>query len=60
MGIDKSGLVDGLLYDLCFDIEGWFCLDFVFNCLEYCGVCILLGGVNFGCGLSWEYVVWGL
>jgi 3-isopropylmalate/(R)-2-methylmalate dehydratase small subunit len=59
-GIDKSGLRDGLLYDLRFDAEGRERADFVLNKPEYAGVSVLLGGNNFGCGSSREHAVWGL
>ncbi|WP_431099933.1 3-isopropylmalate dehydratase small subunit [Roseateles noduli] len=59
-GIDKSGLRDGLLYDLRFDADGREREDFVLNKPEYAGVSVLLGGNNFGCGSSREHAVWGL
>ncbi|OWQ44322.1 3-isopropylmalate dehydratase small subunit [Roseateles noduli] len=59
-GIDKSGLRDGLLYDLRFDADGREREDFVLNKSEYAGVSVLLGGNNFGCGSSREHAVWGL
>ncbi|AOB30410.1 3-isopropylmalate dehydratase [Bordetella sp. H567] len=59
-GIDKSGLKEGLLYDLRFDAQGRPCPDFVLNRDAYAGVSILVGGSNFGCGSSREHAVWGL
>lgn len=59
-GIDKSGLAQGLLYDLRFDAEGQARPDFVLNRLEYAGTRILIAGANFGCGSSREHAVWGL
>jgi len=59
-GIDKSGLTQGLLYDLRFDTQGRPEPDFVLNRPEYAGASILIGGSNFGCGSSREHAVWGL
>ena len=60
LGIDKSGLARGLLYDLRFDADGRAREQFVLNRSEYRGAKILLGGSNFGCGSSREHAVWGL
>ena len=59
-GIDKSGLEDGLLYDLRFDATGAVRPDFVLNRGGYKDASILIGGSNFGCGSSREHAVWGL
>jgi 3-isopropylmalate/(R)-2-methylmalate dehydratase small subunit len=59
-GIDKSGLKEGLLYDLRFDTQGRPRPDSVLNRADYAGVSVLVGGSNFGCGSSREHAVWGL
>jgi 3-isopropylmalate/(R)-2-methylmalate dehydratase small subunit len=59
-GIDKSGLKEGVLYDLRFDAEGRVRPDFVLNRSDYSDVSILVAGSNFGCGSSREHAVWGL
>lgn len=59
-GIDKSGLKQGLLYDLRFDAQGAVRPDFVLNRGDYKEASILIGGSNFGCGSSREHAVWGL
>jgi 3-isopropylmalate/(R)-2-methylmalate dehydratase small subunit len=58
-GIDKSGLAQGLLYDLRFDSQGRIKPDFVMNRPQYAGARLILGGSNFGCGSSREHAVWG-
>lgn len=59
-GIDKSGLAEGLLYDLRFDGDGHARSEFVLNQPAYLDVDMLLAGPNFGCGSSREHAVWGL
>ncbi len=59
-GIDKTGLVEGLLYDLRYDNQGNLKPNFVLNQARYANASILLGGSNFGCGSSREHAVWGL
>lgn len=59
-GIDKSGLKDGVLYDLRRDTQGAVRPDFVLNRPEFADASILIGGSNFGCGSSREHAVWGL
>jgi 3-isopropylmalate/(R)-2-methylmalate dehydratase small subunit len=60
LGIDKSGLARGVLYDLRHDANGQLRDDFVLNRPEYRAARILIGGANFGCGSSREHAVWGL
>ena len=59
-GIDKSGLEQGLLYDLRFDTQGQLRPDFILNQEPYANASILIGGANFGCGSSREHAVWGM
>jgi len=59
-GIDKSGLAEGLLYDLRYDSKGQVKPGFVLNRPAYAHSNLLLGGSNFGCGSSREHAVWGL
>ena len=59
-GIDKSGLKEGLLYDLRFDTQGRARSDFVLNRPTHAASSILVAGANFGCGSSREHAVWGL
>lgn len=59
-GIDKSGLKEGLLYDLRFDSQGRARPDFVLNRSSHADASILVAGANFGCGSSREHAVWGL
>ncbi|MBO9535639.1 3-isopropylmalate dehydratase small subunit [Herbaspirillum sp.] len=60
LGIDKSGLARGVLYDLRMDGEGRPRPEFVLNRPQYQGARILVAGANFGCGSSREHAVWGL
>ena len=59
-GIDKSGLAQGLLYDMRFDAQGRPREDFVLNRPARSHAGILVAGANFGCGSSREHAVWGL
>jgi 3-isopropylmalate/(R)-2-methylmalate dehydratase small subunit len=60
LGIDKSGLARGLLYNLRFDAHGEADPEFILNRPEYAHARVLVGGPNFGCGSSREHAVWGL
>lgn len=59
-GIDKSGLRDGLFYDLRFDDDGQLRPDFFLNQPAYALTDVLLAGPNYGCGSSREHAVWGM
>lgn len=58
--IDKTGLADGVLYDLRFTPDGTPRPDFILNRPSWRDARILIGGANFGCGSSREHAVWGM
>ncbi|BET11416.1 3-isopropylmalate dehydratase small subunit [Pandoraea sputorum] len=60
LGIDKSGLARGVLYDLRTNADGTPNDAFVLNRPAYRDARILVAGANFGCGSSREHAVWGL
>lgn len=59
-GIDKSGLKEGLFYDLRFDEAGNPKQDFFLNQPAYASTDVLIAGPNYGCGSSREHAVWGM
>nr|WP_319566578.1 3-isopropylmalate dehydratase small subunit [uncultured Rhodoferax sp.] len=59
-GIDKTGLAQGLLWDLRFDAAGQPRADCILNQSAYAATRVLIAGPNFGCGSSREHAVWGL
>ena len=59
-GIDKSGLKEGLFYDLRFDEAGNPKQDFFLNQPAYVSTDVLIAGPNYGCGSSREHAVWGM
>ena len=59
-GVDRTGLSNGLLFDLRFDAPGQPRPDFVLNRAPWNQAVVLIAGPNFGCGSSREHAVWGL
>jgi 3-isopropylmalate/(R)-2-methylmalate dehydratase small subunit len=59
-GIDKSGLAQGLFYDLRFDDYGELKPSFFLNQPAYAETDVLITGPNYGCGSSREHAVWGM
>ena len=59
-GIDKSGLTEGLFYDLRFDESGKPKPEFFLNKPTYASTDVLIAGPNYGCGSSREHAVWGM
>ena len=59
-GIDRSGLDQGVFFDLRFDEAGAPRPDFVLNQPPWADAAFLVVGPNFGCGSSREHAVWGL
>ncbi|MFC3051898.1 3-isopropylmalate dehydratase small subunit [Kordiimonas pumila] len=60
MGIDRSGLDQGVFFDQRFLTSGTPNPEFVLNRPAWQGAKFLVVGPNFGCGSSREHAVWGL
>ncbi|HOT82327.1 MAG TPA: 3-isopropylmalate dehydratase small subunit [Candidatus Defluviicoccus seviourii] len=58
--IKRSGLGEGLFFELRFDQAGNEIGDFVLNRAVYRKAAILIAGENFGCGSSREHAPWAL
>jgi 3-isopropylmalate/(R)-2-methylmalate dehydratase small subunit len=58
--IRRTGLGQGLFYDMRFRVDGSRIDDFVLNRPEYQGAKVLVAGTNFGCGSSREHAPWAL
>ncbi len=58
--IKRSGLGEGLFFELRFDQAGREIGDFVLNRAAYRNAAILIAGENFGCGSSREHAPWAL
>lgn len=59
-GIDRSGLDQGVFFDLRFQADGAPDPAFILNQPAWQEAKFLLVGPNFGCGSSREHAVWGL
>ena len=58
--IKRSGLGEGLFYEMRYDEKGNPIKDFIFNKKPFNESKILLAGKNFGCGSSREHAPWAL
>lgn len=56
----RTGLSEGLFYDLKTKADGTPDPDFVLNRQAYQGASVLIAGENFGCGSSREHAPWAL
>lgn len=56
----RTGLSEGLFYELKTGPDGTLNPDFVLNREAYKTACILIAGQNFGCGSSREHAPWAL
>ena len=58
--IKRTGLGEGLFYEMRYDINGKKIEDFVLHQKPYTHANILVSGENFGCGSSREHAPWAL
>ena len=58
--VTRTGLSEGLFYELKTKADGTADPDFVLNRPAYQGASILIAGENFGCGSSREHAPWAL
>ncbi len=58
--IKRTGLAEGLFYEMRFDMEGKPNPEFVLNKEPFNHAQILIAGENFGCGSSREHAPWSL
>lgn len=58
--IKRTGLKEGLFYEMRFDVNGKKINDFVLHNAPYDQAQIIVAGSNFGCGSSREHAPWAL
>jgi 3-isopropylmalate/(R)-2-methylmalate dehydratase small subunit len=58
--IKRTGLAEGLFYEMRFDEQGHKKPDFILHKEPYTKSTILIAGENFGCGSSREHAPWAL
>lgn len=58
--IARTGLREGLFYEMRYDVNGNIIPDFVLHRAPYDKAQILVSGANFGCGSSREHAPWAL
>ncbi len=58
--IKRTGLAEGLFYELRYDVNGHKNADFILHRPAYENAQVLVAGENFGCGSSREHAPWAL
>lgn len=58
--IKRTGLKEGLFYEMRFRVDGSRVDDFVLHNVPYTHAQILVSGANFGCGSSREHAPWAI
>jgi 3-isopropylmalate/(R)-2-methylmalate dehydratase small subunit len=58
--IKRTGLKEGLFYEMRYDVNGKKIEDFVLHNAPYDHAEIIISGANFGCGSSREHAPWAL
>lgn len=58
--IARTGLKEGLFYEMRYTVDGKFIPEFVLHREPYTSAEIIVSGANFGCGSSREHAPWAL